>query len=525
MGVYIFKIFKMFQGDLSNISFPNENCTYKNASQILLGDRNSTTTTALPPLALVIFGTLWYVVIWPFVVLEFKCIPFGRIAAVLIGSLLMVVTLVLSQDEVYAILGEKDHLQTLCLLLGMMMFAFYIEREGLLSFFLKPIMKTERSFYAILWLICLMSGVLSALITNDATCVMLTPLILQEHIRQKRRKHEYLPILLGIATSANIGSAATVMGNPQNAYIAATQGINLAQTFLSLFPAALIGLVVNTGLLYLYTYFYFLYTQKKYSTVQYQVSKQLTKSLLDDKSLLKFSASVIEELKQPAKNKYSGPIFWSLIIFLLIATVVLLSVPADKSVHFDLGLVPVGCASILMIIDGVLNKQNSSRIVRHVDWGVILLFCGLFVWLGGFKKTNIPRLAFLSLKQLMNINTFGGVMLFTLFITVGSNLLSNVPMVILIVDYIHCLPSGLSSNLKESNIVASLLLAWVSTIAGNFTLIGSVANLIVAEKAKRHVKYSLGFFSYLLFGFFSTIIVLFIGLPIVYFTAREVSKF
>ena len=501
----------MQQGELNNLSFPNENCTYKNASQILLGDRTRGTTTALPPLALVIFGTLWYVVIWPFVVLEFKCIPFGRIAAVLIGSLLMVVTLVLSQDEVYAILGEKDHLQTLCLLLGMMMFAFYIEREGLLSFFLKPIMKTERSFYAILWLICLMSGVLSALITNDATCVMLTPLILQEHIRQKRRKHEYLPILLGIATSANIGSAATVMGNPQNAYIAATQGINLAQTFLSLFPAALIGLVVNTGLLYLYTYFFYL----RKDDVDHEMVQLLPSRNMN---------SVSMELEQITPKRYQHFIFLPLMISLLIATVVLLSVPADKPVHFDLGLVPVGCASILMIIDGVLNKQNSSRIVRHVDWGVILLFCGLFIWLEGFKKTNIPRLAFLSLKQLMNINTFGGVMLFTLFITVGSNLLSNVPMVILIVDYIHCLPSGLSSNLKESNIVASLLLAWVSTIAGNFTLIGSVANLIVAEKAKRHVKYSFGFFSYLLFGFFSTIIVLFIGLPIVYFTAREVSN-
>ena len=87
---------------------------------------------------------------------------------------------------------------------------------------------------------------------------------------------------------------------------------------------------------------------------------------------------------------------------------------------------------------------------------------------------------------------------------------------------LDCLP-GVGVADRESLIVSSLLLAWVSTIAGNFTLFGSVANLIVAEKAKRHINYSLGFFSYLLFGLFSTFVVLFVGLPIVYFLGKLAS--
>ena len=117
-----------------------------------------------------------------------------------------------------------------------------------------------------------------------------------------------------------------------------------------------------------------------------------------------------------------------------------------------------------MVLDGVVNKESGSRLVRHINWSVILLFCGLFVWLGGFKKTNLPKAVFLELKGFMSIDSVLGVLVFTLFIIVGSNLLSNVPMVFLIVDYVRCLP-GISD--PGSVIVASLLLALVSTVGGN----------------------------------------------------------
>ena len=208
----------------------------------------------------------------------------------------------------------------------------------------------------------------------------------------------------------------------------------------------------------------------------------------------------------------------TLVLLFLLLTVVLLCVPPNGWVSFDLGLVPMGCAACLMVIDGVVNRESGSRAVRHIDWGVILLFCGLFVWLGGFKKTKIPKAVFLGLKQFMATNSVFGILVLTVFIIVGSNLLSNVPMVFLIVDYMECIPGG------GSPVVSGLLLAWVSTIAGNFTLFGSVANLIVAEKAKRHINYTLGFFSYLLFGLFSTFVVLFVGLPIVYFLGILASR-
>ena len=483
-------------------------------NETLFGESNGSDMNRI---AFLVLGTLAYVVVWPFLVYDFKCVPFGRVAAVLFGSLLMVAFTVISQKEVFCILGQEENLQTLCLLLGMMMFGYYLEREGLLSYLLTPLLNKNRSFYLILWLLCLISAGISALITNDATCVLLTPLILQEHVRQKRSKREYLPLLLGIATSANIGSAATVMGNPQNVYIAAKGGMNLGETFLSLFPAAMVGLVINTLLLYAYTYLFYLRKRKTGTE---------TDSLVTSKDNLEITVTVtVPRSKQPEGskriNKCKKIFFSSAVVFFLFLTVALLCVPPNDNVNFDLGLVPVGCAGVLMVLDGVVNKESGSRLVRHIDWSVILLFSGLFVWLGGFKKTNLPKAVFLELKGSMSIDSVLGVLVFTLFIIIGSNLLSNVPMVFLIVDYVRCLP-GVSDS-DGSVIVASLLLAWVSTVAGNFTLFGSVANLIVAEKAKRHINYTLGFFSFLLFGLFSTFVVLFVGLPIVYFLGQVAS--
>ena len=210
--------------------------------------------------------------------------------------------------------------------------------------------------------------------------------------------------------------------------------------------------------------------------------------------------------------------FWCILVLSILLTIVLLCVPPRNAanLYFDIGLIPICIASLLLLVDGVLNKRSSTDTIRNLDWGVILLFCGLFIWLEGFKKTNVPKATFHLLKDYMGVRSFGGIMVYTLFIIVGSNLLSNVPMVILIVDYIKCLPGVQGLDSKDYNIVAGLLLAWVSTVAGNFTLIGSVANLIVAEKAKRHINYNLNFFSYLLFGFTSSVVVLFLGLPVIY---------
>ena len=200
-----------------------------------------------------VLGTLIFLVVWPFIVLDIKYFPIGRPAAAMVGALFMVVTHVMTQSDVYEIQGKKGNLQTVFLLVGMMMLSFYYDREGILRHVgLLFFGKTKKPFKSILWKVCLLSAFLSAIITNDATCLVTTPLLLNQFSKQKRDRRELLPLCLGIATSANIGSlcAATVFGNPQNTFIASSAGVTLLQFIMSLLPAVLIGMIVNIFLLY-----------------------------------------------------------------------------------------------------------------------------------------------------------------------------------------------------------------------------------------------------------------------------------
>ena len=210
-------------------------------------------STQDPGLYIQIMGTVVFVVVWPFIVLDMKWFPLGRPAAALVGALLMVLFQIVTQDEVYEIQGEKGNLQTIFLLVGMMMLSYYFDREGLLRIVALWIFgDTNKPFRAILWKVCLLSACLSAFITNDAAVLVITPLLMSEMVKQGRHKRELLPLCLGIATSANIGSAATVFGNPQNAFIASAAGVALIDFFIAELPAAIFGTFLSLGLLHLF---------------------------------------------------------------------------------------------------------------------------------------------------------------------------------------------------------------------------------------------------------------------------------
>ena len=617
-----------------------------------------------------IVGTTIFVVIWPFIVLDIKRFPLGRPAAALLGATLMIIFVVVPQNQVYAILGEKGNLQTLCLLVGMMLMSYYYDREGILQKIALWIFGNKKPFKTILWKVCVFSAILSAVITNDATCLVITPLLLKEHVKQGRPDKELTPLLLGIATSANIGSAATFFGNPQNAFIAANSegAVSLLIFFATSLPAAVIGLGLSLGLLYL---FYFrrtcmkqdlltplepsINTEAATNAMLYVHSSQEKQTLSESRQEMALSydrsanphltcqiaeeresfykneqntsdslsttgktgyyyfdvkfqhggedsvtssnclqtpqpvgtsyeygamqtsgeswvpsgrksrlerrsnesnitessfntanenpakESLIQELpdqdeediekaismtSQPitqSKATWRKKLFVTWLVIITSFLVILLAIPPPPivSVEFNLGLVPVGAGVLTMFVDTIINRKYPFDAIQKVDWNVIMMFIGLFIWLGGFENTRFPADTFTSIKPHMDLSTVGGVLLFSVFVIVGSNVLSNVPLVILVVDQLFSFKCG--SDTYCSAQLTGMILAWVSTIAGNFTLIGSVANLIVAEKARCVVNYRLTFWEYLKFGFCSTMVVLFVGLPIVYFTSKNIN--
>ena len=635
----------------------------------LLSLRTATTTNITesvpyPPATLYrkIVGSTIFVIVWPFIVLDMKWFPLGRPAAALMGATLMVLFTIAPQSQAVAVVGELGNVQTISLLIGMMLLSYYYDREGLLHAVALWIFGKDKPFKHVLWKVCTLSAVLSAVITNDATCLVITPLILKEHIVQNRSPDEFLPLLLGIATSSNIGSAATFFGNPQNAFIAANSDVSLITFFATNLPAAILGMLINIGLLYFMTFraswwqncrsannstlltdqeseqvpslengtvetpeirsrsnsrpneavgvhtfrqslaesrehlakVYdqsgdpsphsllveerermhnprsnvgdipsFALPQNRYSqslpttfrtglgqagsyrygATRYAGSDSIDRSISgiqgfpiqettslsaveeqrseEDFDTTTFEIQEGEEyLPTAAKKGWRSKVFAVWLAFITIMVVALLAVPPLPNVEFNLGLVPLGAGILTMFVDTILHRRYAYDAMTKIDWTVILMFWGLFIWLQGFENTKFPDDLFNWLKDFMDLYRVEGLLLFVVFVVLGSNVLSNVPLVILVVSALSKFRCGDSVCRPQ---LTGVLLAWVSTIAGNFTLIGSVANLIVAEKARSCAGYILTFWGYLKFGFFSTILVLFSGLPVVYFAGRGVS--
>ena len=465
-----------------------------------------------PSLYLQIVSTIIFVIIWLFIVFDMKCFPIGQPAAALIGAVLMVLFQILTQDEVYEIEGEPDNLQTLFLLVGMMMLSYYFDREGLLCIVSLWIFGKDKPFKHILWKVYLLSAAMSAFVTNDATCVVLTPLLLTEFVKQGRDRKELLPLCVGIATSANIGSAATVFGNPQNAFIAASANVSLIHFIIAELPAAIFGVLLSIGLLYAF-FFKLIFCQLKNqepeepqsrvppriiykepaslheereriaqsldqssdplqssqiaherellnSGVQTSNSSGSAQVLTQSRSLYSISthwqrhsahavphsksdsdfkchnygasansaalatasSTVIEEKEdveitrsvnntQPvAKRTIRGKIFIVWLILISVALVILLAIPPPPTVpvNFNLGCIPMAAAILTMLVDTIINRKYANDVIQKIDWTVILMFMGLFVWLEGFRRTCFTFKLFNVLKPYMNLKKIQG---------------------------------------------------------------------------------------------------------------------
>ena len=543
-----------------------------------------------PGLYVQIMGTILFFVAWPLVVLDTKYFPLGRPAAALTGACFMVIFNIISQDEIYAIEGKMGNLQALFLLVGMMMMSYYFDREGLLRMVALYVFGEDKPLKSVLWRVCILAGVMAAFITNDATSLVLSPLLFTEFLRQGRPKREFLPLALGIATSANIGSSATVFGNPQNAFISSAASIPLIDFFTALLPAAILGLAISIGMLYL-IFFRELFRpapadeeEEPAEKVELDQVAQSATSIPEERHTMAMemdpsadpylSSQIAEEREKmqqtnprltPSGSRHSLKVgksrsgyslhadektdngqvngdvavvdeepvnriksfkertwkelvFAGWLCFIMLFVVVLLTIPPPPTVSskFNLGLIPLGASILTMLVDSILNRKYAFDAMARVDWTVVLMFMGLFAWLGGFQNTCIPKMVFDGLAEYMNLHTFGGVLLFTVFVIIGANIFSNVPLTILIIDRLP----DLCGDDKCTGPLGGLILAWVATISGNTSLIGSITNLIVAEKARSTANYRLTFLRYARFGLASALLVIFAGLPFVYFLGR-----
>jgi Na+/H+ antiporter NhaD/arsenite permease-like protein len=355
-------------------------------------------------------------------------IPIERAAAALFGAALM---MVLGYVPLASFADAVDW-PTILLLLGMLLIAAVLEGTGLFSWVASRVVTRARTPWGLMVGVLVVTAILSALVLNDAVVLFFTPVVLAACRRLGRDPVGYL---VAEAIGANIGSLATPVGNPQNAWIATHAGLSLTDFVATMTPPALIALTAAALVL------------------RFVFRRELGRP---------FDGPASPDAPEGVPRRPMYGAIGLAIFAVALALGSLWQVPVAA--------VALVVGSLFLFAAPLVGIGTGRQHLRRVDWTVLLLFIGLFIVLAGVRDND----TFVALLGLLPA-TYGDPG--SLFVLAGvtavlSNLVSNVPAVLLIG---HGLPMEPT---------AFYVLAASSTLAGNATLVGAAANLLVAERAE-----------------------------------------
>jgi Na+/H+ antiporter NhaD/arsenite permease-like protein len=351
---------------------------------------------------------------------KFPGMKIDRAGAGIIGAVLMVAFRIMTPIDALRYIDFS----TIVLLFSMMLIVAYLHLVGIFEWITHLVVTRLRPHH-LLPTVIFTSGVLSAFFVNDIICLVMVPFVLTA---TRRMGVKPLPYLLAVATASNIGSVATITGNPQNMLIGSFSGIPYSDFLLHLGPVALVGLFLDWLLIHAFS-------------TRVGTQDQVT-DLPDPIGIVDRS-----RLTKPG--------------------IVMLMVVAG----FLAGLPPalVGAFGAAMML---ITRSREPRLVYdEVDWNLLVFFVGLFIIVGGAEMAGLTDrlLAFANQWNLHHPAVF------TVVVAALSNIVSNVPAVMLLKSVVPGF---------ENPHTGWLVLAMASTLAGNLTITGSVANIIVVERSK-----------------------------------------
>ena len=354
-----------------------------------------------------------------------------RTGAAIIGASLMVACGAVTLGEAYAAIDYE----TVALLFGMMIVVANLRFSGFFALTAEWVVEHAHRPLTLLCGVVLVSGVLSAFFVNDTVCLALTPLVLGV-TRQLRRNP--LPYLLAVAMASNAGSVATITGNPQNMMIASFSHIGYAEFAAALAPVAAVSLVITAAVI----------------AIVYRAEFLAPSNLVVKHEPVRVNRALM--LKSLAISAGMIGAFFA-------------GWPAPKAALL--------AGAVLL----VTRRIKPERVYREIDWSLLALFVGLFVVVGGIEQTPFPNALFAAATRFHLDRAIP----MSIFSAALSNLVSNVPAVLVFHSFVSRLPHPTH---------AWLVLAMSSTLAGNLTILGSVANLIVVQRARPYVH--IGFWEY-----------------------------
>ena len=350
-----------------------------------------------------------------------------RTGAAIIGAALMIAFNVLTFEEAYAAIDYD----TIILLFGMMIVVANLRLSGF--FRAVAAWAVERAHRPILMLaaIIAVSGVFSAVFVNDTMCLVLTPLVLEATVALRRNP---VPFLLAVAMGANVGSVATITGNPQNMMIGSFSRIGYGAFVAALAPVAAVGLVLTVAAIVIAYW------------KEFRVEERV-------------------EIERPAVRIDRLLMWKSLAVAVAMLGFFIAGWPVPK--------VALGAGAVLLLT----RRVKPQKVYHEIDWQLLVMFIGLFIVIAGIEKTALAA-DFFQFAERFGLGRVG---VLSATSAVLSNIVSNVPAVLIFKPLIPHL-----ANPRQ----AWLVLAMSSTLAGNLTLLGSVANLIVVERARHQVRIS-----------------------------------
>ncbi|WRX17343.1 Citrate transporter-like domain - like 4 [Theobroma cacao] len=490
----------------------------------------------------VVLGSIAFAIFW--VLAVFPAVPFlpvGRTAGSLLGAMLMVLFGVITPDQAY----DAIDLPILGLLFGTMVVSVYLERADMFKYLGKLLAWKSKGAKDLLFRICLISAISSALFTNDTSCVILTEFVLKIARQHNLPPHPFLlalasrilpAMLVGVLVNAllllcmywRVLSVQKDEEDPSRAAVAEEDVIShrfspatmshispmnpqewnstfdsmnvirspnangstahvetlrnrvksADQNEIQRVPSGAIDSARNSN------------ASKEATTDDHSHGKEepvaskmiaLTDSLQDVCSV------------QPSEEKENLPRRWKRRFWKFSVYFVTLGMLISLLMGLNMSWTAVTAALALIVVD----FQDAQPCLEKVSYSLLIFFCGMFITVDGFNKSGIPSTLWNLMEPYAKINHVSGIAILAIVILGLSNLASNVP---------TASAAAISASDEKK---AWLMLAWVSTVAGNLSLLGSAANLIVCEQARRapQLGYTLSFWKHLKFGVPSTLIV------------------
>jgi Na+/H+ antiporter NhaD/arsenite permease-like protein len=349
---------------------------------------------------------------------EIPGLALDRTGVALLGALVLVASERVTPDAAW----RAVDVPTLALLFGLMVVSAQLRLGGFYTWITRRIVSADVGPPALLGLVVAAAGALSAVLANDIVCLAMAPLLVEGCLR---RRLDPVPFLLALACASNVGSAATLIGNPQNMLIGQALRLPFAGFLKDALLPSVVGLVVVWGLIRL--------------TLAGRWTTEAVAPAIEAPPLDRW---------QTAKGL--------LVLAALVAGFMFTSVPHE--------VLALGGAALLL-----MSRRMASRdLIGLVDWHLLVLFMGLFVVNHAVAEAGLATQANAALRG-AGIDLADGRFLFGVT-AVLSNLVSNVPAVMLLLPH-------------ASHPLAGPILALASTLAGNLLIVGSIANIIVVEQA------------------------------------------